>query len=229
MKKHIFFDLDRTLWDFEKNSHETLLELINRFKLSDYGVANAEDFICKYKIHNDILWSLYREEKITKVELRTKRFRLALEEYQIFDTKLAESFGNAYVEESPLKTKLFPFAKEVIEYLYDKYQLHIITNGFQEVQHIKLEVSNISQYFQIIITSEQVGNKKPDPRIFNYALKQAKANNRESIMIGDDLEVDIIGAREFGMDQVYFNPHKDTHNQEVTHEISCLSQLKEIL
>ena len=229
MKKHIFFDLDRTLWDFEKNSHETLLELINRFKLSDYGVANAEDFICKYKIHNDILWSLYREEKITKVELRTKRFRLALEEYQIFDTKLAESFGNAYVEESPLKTKLFPFAKEVIEYLYDKYQLHIITNGFQEVQHIKLEVSNISQYFQIIITSEQVGNKKPDPRIFNYALKQAKANNRESIMIGDDLEVDIIGAREFGMDQVYFNPHKYTHNQEVTHEISCLSQLKEIL
>ncbi len=229
MKKHVFFDLDRTLWDFEKNSHDTLLELIIRFKLSDYGVNNPEDFIYKYKIHNDILWSLYREEKITKAELRTKRFRLALEEYKIFDTKLAENFGNAYVEESPLKTKLFPFAKEVIEYLYNKYQLHIITNGFQEVQHIKLEVSNISQYFQIIITSEQIGNKKPDPRIFNYALKKAKANKMQSIMIGDDLEVDIIGAREFGMDQVYFNPHKDTHTQEVTHEISCLSQLKEIL
>jgi len=226
---HIFFDLDRTLWDFDKNSQDTLTQLVKRFELKRRGVDSSEKFINKYKIHNERLWDLYRVDKITKEELRTKRFRLVLEEYGINDNQLAEDFGIAYVRESPLKTRLFPFAIEVLIYLHRKYKLHIITNGFKEVQHIKLEKSNLTPYFKTIITSEQVGVKKPNPQIFAYALNNTGAMAEESIMIGDDLEVDIIAAKIFGIEQVYFNPKKEKHQEQLTFEIHCLSQLMEIL
>ena len=141
MIKHIFFDLDRTLWDFEKNSHTTLLQLIKDFKLIEKGIDNPDNFIKKYKLHNEKLWELYREDKIKKEELRGKRFQLALAEYDIDDSELAEQFGLAYVQQSPLKTTLFPYTHEVLLYLKKKYSLHIITNGFEEVQHIKLASS----------------------------------------------------------------------------------------
>ena len=226
---HIFFDLDRTLWDFDKNSQDTLTQLVEGFDLISRGIDNPENFINKYKIHNERLWDLYRVDKITKEELRTKRFRLVLAEYGILDKQLAEDFGMAYVKESPLKTRLVPFTLEVIAYLHKKYKLHIITNGFQEVQQIKLEKTGLFQYFETIITSEQAGVNKPNPQIFEYALNNAGAKVEESIMIGDDLEVDIIGSKIFGMEQVYFNPKKEKHQEQLTFEIDCLSQLMEIL
>ena len=226
---HIFFDLDRTLWDFDKNSQDTLIQLVESFDLISRGIESPEKFINKYKIHNERLWDLYRVDKITKEELRTKRFRLVLEEYGINDNQLAEDFGMAYVRESPLKTRLFPFAIEALSYLYKNYKLHIITNGFQEVQYIKLEKSNLKPYFKTILTSEEVGVKKPNPLIFEYALNNTGAKVEESIMIGDDLEVDIIGAKILGMEQVYFNPKKEKHQEQLTFEIDCLSQLMEIL
>ena len=148
---------------------------------------------------------------------------------RINDFQLAEDFGLAYIEESPYKTELFPFSHEILNYLKEQYTLHIITNGFQEVQHIKLEKSNLSHYFETIITSEQVGIKKPNPQIFEYALNNTGAKAEESIMNGDDLEVDIIGAKILGMEQVYFNPKKEKHQEQLTFEIDCLSQLMEIL
>ena len=226
---HIFFDLDRTLWDFDKNSHDTLIQLVESFDLISRGIDSPEKFINKYKIHNERLWDLYRVDKISKEELRTKRFRLVLEEYGITDNQLAEDFGMAYVKESPLKTRLVPFTLEVIAYLHKKYKLHIITNGFQEVQQIKLEKTGLFQYFETIITSEQAGVNKPNPQIFEYALNNAGAKVEESIMIGDDLEVDIIPAKLFGMKQVYFNPIKEKHQEQLTFEIDCLSQLMKIL
>ena len=227
--KHIFFDLDRTLWDFEKNSKDTLMQLVKDFNLIIRGVDNADNFIDKYKIHNEKLWALYRKDEITKEELRSKRFSLVLEEYDINDSQLAEDFGMAYVTYSPLKTKLFPFTIETLAYLYKKYRLHIITNGFQEVQNVKLVKSGLLQYFKTITTSEQVGFKKPDSQIFKYALNIAGANINESIMIGDDLDVDIIGAKIFGMKHVYFNPNKEQHQEQLTFEIDCLSRLMDLL
>ena len=167
--KHIFFDLDNTLWDFEKNSNITLTYLVGKFDLISKGIDNATSFIQKYRVHNDRLWSLYREDKISKNELRTERFRLTLQEYKIDNQELADNIGLAYIQQSPLKTILFPFAIEVLEYLYQNYTLHIITNGFEEVQHIKINSSGLKSYFNNIITSEQVGVKKPDARIFRYA------------------------------------------------------------
>ena len=229
MIKHIFFDLDRTLWDFEKNSQTTLLQLIKDFKLIEKGIDTADNFIKKYKIHNEELWELYREDKIKKEELRGKRFQLTLAEYDIDDSELAEQFGLAYIKESPLKTTLFPYTHEVLLYLKKKYSLHIITNGFEEVQHIKLASSDLAQYFDVIVTSEQVGVKKPNAKIFEFALEQAKAKPDESIMIGDDFPVDVLGAEQIGMQGVYFNPNKLAHKHSVVHEIFCLSELMALL
>ena len=148
--KHIFFDLDRTLWDFEKNAFETLAELFQLHALQSRGVSSLEDFINCYKKHNESLWALYREGKVTKEILRSKRFRLALDEFGIQDDYLAKKLGDQYIQQCPLKTNMFPFTHEVLSYLQEKYHLHIITNGFEEVQHVKLEQSKLSHYFEQI-------------------------------------------------------------------------------
>ena len=227
--KHIFFDLDRTLWDFEKNSHTTLLELIFQFDLTEKGIDTPESFIKKYKIHNAKLWDLYREDKINKEELRSKRFLMTLSEYGIDDKDLAEQFGLVYIKQSPLKTNLFPFSHEVLSYLKTKYTLHIITNGFEEVQYIKLAAADLKKYFDVVVTSEKAGVKKPNAQIFEFALEQANANAEQSIMIGDDLVVDVLGAKKVGMQGIYFNPNKMEHKEEVVHEIFCLSELMTLL
>ena len=139
MIKHIFFDLDRTLWDFETNSHECLLELCNTYNLKEKGIKNYEEFIENYKIHNEKLWELYRVDKISQKDLRRERFQRALADYNIKDSLLAEKIGEDYVSQCPKKDKLFPYTVEVLDYLFDKYQLHIITNGFHNTQHVKLK------------------------------------------------------------------------------------------
>ncbi|MBT3612183.1 MAG: noncanonical pyrimidine nucleotidase, YjjG family [Flavobacteriales bacterium] len=227
MIKDIFFDLDRTLWDFEASSHETLLELCISHNLSDKGIADYEAFIKNYKIHNDKLWELYRVDKISQKDLRRERFQRTLADYNIEDVTLAEKIGEDYVATCPKKNKLFPHTIEVLNYLSVKYKLHIITNGFHEVQHIKLKHAGLSSYFDKIITSEQVGVKKPNPKIFKYALQQANAE--ECIMIGDDLEVDVLGAEQMGIQGIFFNPNKTKHNTDIVHEIFCLSELKALL
>ena len=228
MKKHIFFDLDRTLWDFETNSHETLLEICDKYNLNELGVADYLEFIKRYKVINEQLWGMYRVDKITQTDLRRERFQQTLASYNIFDSKLSEKIGEDYIEICPRKTKLYPFTFEVLDYLEVKYQLHIITNGFHKTQHIKLDYSNLGSYFNQIITSEQVGVKKPDPRIFEFALHKAKASVEESVYVGDDLEVDILGCQNYGIDGLFFNPKKIKHSETLKYEIECLSDIMEI-
>ena len=161
--------------------------------------------------------------------MRSSRFKLTLQDFGIDDDRLANELGDQYIQKCPLKTHVFPFTFEVLDYLKVKYHLHIITNGFEEVQYVKLKQSKLLHYFEQIVTSEQVGVKKPNPEIFRYALVSAFCNPDESIMIGDDLPVDILGAKAIGMHQVYFNPEKIAHQETIDFEISCLSQLQEIL
>ncbi len=228
MIKDIFFDLDRTLWDFEKNSNQTLLDIIKKFHLLKIGVDCPKEFIRKYRVHNERLWKLYRENIITKEELRNERFLITLKDYFINDPILATKMGDEYIKKSPLKRNLFPYTIDTLVYLNKKYNLHIITNGFDEVQHIKLDYSDLKQYFNCIITSEKIGIKKPNPEIFVYALEKAKTNSKESVMIGDDLEADILGASKVGIRGVYFNPNNFKHSTQIWREINCLSQLQEL-
>lgn len=226
--EHIFFDLDRTLWHFDENSKNVLKAIYSDFKLeTNIGCVNT--FIDKYQEINEQLWALYRDNELTKEELRWKRFSETLNHFKIDDDNIGSEMGDYYIYHSPRQTELFPYTQEVLVYLSEKYNLHIITNGFEEVQEIKLKESGIAHHFDQLIMSEQVGVKKPHPYIFKKALSLSGASVDDSIMIGDDLYADIYGAQRMGMDHIYFNPNKMIHNKSVQKEISCLSELKYLL
>ncbi|MBT7896109.1 MAG: noncanonical pyrimidine nucleotidase, YjjG family [Flavobacteriales bacterium] len=225
----IFLDLDRTLWDFDLNARKTLIDIFEKYSLYARGISSVDNFIEAYTIHNERLWLLYRENKISKELLRSERFNLTFLDFKIIDNELALEVGEEYINKCPLQTSLFPHTMEILNYLNNKYNLHIITNGFEEVQHIKLRASNLTSFFNNVITSEMVKVKKPNPVIFQYALDQANVIASNSIMIGDDLPVDILGAKAIGISQIYFNPKKEPHNEEIDYEIACLSEIKNIL
>ena len=227
--KHIFFDLDRTLWDFDASSNEAFHDIYEKFGLKNKGVDSVSSFKDYYKHHNEILWGQYREGQLSKEVLRGLRFRLTLKEFGVDDEELAQQIGMHYVKISPLLVHLFPNAFQILDYLHPKYQLHIITNGFSEVQYTKLETSGLGKYFIKVITSEEAGVKKPDPKIFELALNKAKANLDASIMIGDDPEVDIIGAKNIGMDQVLFDPQGELVQNGASYYINDLLELKKFL
>ena len=208
MIKHIFFDLDRTLWDFEKNSQHALKLLFSKYQLNKY-VNQFYDFFYTYKRINADLWVKYGKGKISKEELRAVRFEKTLEKFNCFDKELAEQLSNDYIETSPNLKKLFPHTHNVLENLKSEgYNLHIITNGFREVQIKKLTNCELIHYFDIIVSSEDIGFNKPDSRIFNHALNLAEAKAAESLMVGDDLNVDVNGAANVGMHAFLFDPEK---------------------
>lgn len=226
--EHVFFDLDRTLWHFDENSKKVLNDIYTNFNLSG-GIPSVNEFIIKYEEINESLWSLYREDKILKEDLRWKRFDDTLIYFNIWNKEVANEIADYYVYHSPRQTLLFPETKNVLDYLYEKYKLHIITNGFNEVQHIKLKESGLSKYFDVIVLSEKVGVKKPHPYIFKKAFSESGANANNSIMIGDDLYADIYGAERVKMDAIYFNFNKLEHDKQIRKEINCLTELYEIL
>ncbi len=225
--KHLFFDLDKTIWDFETNSKETLKDIFQINDLQRFA-KSFENFQARYFFHNEALWDLYRKGKIEKENLKSKRFYLTNLEFGCDDQMLAEKLAHEYLEILPTKQLLFPSVHETLAYLQSKYRLHIITNGFNEVQYKKLDNCDLSKYFDKIITSEDAGALKPNPDIFRYALKQTGAHNPDSVMIGDDLKVDILGAKSLGIDQVFFNPEKVSHVEEITFEISEFEQLRKL-
>ncbi|MCF8371959.1 MAG: YjjG family noncanonical pyrimidine nucleotidase [Bacteroidales bacterium] len=226
--KHIYFDLDRTLWDFESNSEDTFHDILEKYELMP-KIGSFKRFFKAYRKYNDHLWRKYREKQIEKHILSWKRFYLTLLEFGINDIELSKKIGHDYLEISKTKKKLFPFTHEILAYLHEKYSLHIITNGFEEVQFSKLDNCDLRKYFTEIITSEKVGVQKPKPEIFEFALLSANAQREESIMIGDDVEVDIKGAMNQGIDQVHFNFINRPASTKATYEITSLIDLKEIL
>ena len=223
--KHIFFDLDHTIWDFDKNAEEALHELYKIYKLNEIGLNSVELFIETYTRNNHSLWAQYHVGKITKDYLREARFRTTFLELGVHPDVIPIGFEDAYVKLCPTKTNLFPGTHEVLTYLKSKYVLHLISNGFQESTEIKIAGSNISRYFDQIIISEVVGVNKPDKAIFEHALAEARAVKQESIMIGDSLEADIRGALNFGMDAIYFNPLNAPKPDDVPEQINSLKEL----
>ncbi len=227
--KHIFFDLDRTLWDFDAAAEVAFERIYEKYQLKSLGIPSAHDFHEVYHPLNEQLWVLYRANKITKDDLNRTRFVLPLEHYGIHDTTLADHLSEDYVYWSPRIVRLVPGTLELLDYLKPKYHLHLITNGFQEVQHTKLSGSGMEPYFETLTVSEEVGVKKPDPEIFYHALAKAHAKPSESLMIGDEMAVDIDGARAVGMDTVLFNPKNETIEGERTFEVRNLNEIREIL
>ncbi len=227
---YIFFDLDHTLWDFEKNSIATLRDLYFETALESKGVSSFDDFNQVYHEINDKLWDRFRKGFISRQDLRWKRMWQTLVHYRINDEALAKVMSERYLEILPTKTEVFPYAIEILDYCIEKkLELHLITNGFEETQNQKLRNSGLDKYFITMITSEQAMSMKPHKEIFEYAFHKTGAQPENSIMIGDALDVDILGAHNVGMHSVFFNPGKLQHENSPTFEINCLSELKGIL
>ena len=228
--RHLFFDLDHTLWDFEANSRLTLEELYTNLQLQDRGVHDFDLFHKNYLVHNEKLWARYRNGFIKVDELRWKRMWLTLLDFKIGDETLARTMAGQFLDLLPTRKLLFPYTMEILDYLKDKnYKLHLITNGFEKTQHSKLEYSGLSKYFIEVITSEGSNSLKPHKEIFDYALEKANASKVESIMIGDSIEVDIQGARNAGIDQIYVNHLNVEPEVKPTYMVYSLKEIEQIL
>lgn len=227
--KHLFFDLDHTLWDFDTNSQVVLREIFTEFRLAKYGIPSYEVFHAAYLQINSQYWARYHHGLLTKDQLRIGRFVEALRRFKVFDIPLATRISVCYTERSPFQTALFPDAIEILDYLSTRYEMHIITNGFEEIQGIKIKQSRLEQYFKHIFISEKIGHQKPEKEIFIYAMEATGASAGESLMIGDNMQTDIAGARSVGMDQVFFNPHQVKTRDKATYEITELKELKNML
>lgn len=222
---HIFFDLDRTLWDFETNSKAALIQIFEELKLADY-IPTFDSFYNEYRVVNADYWDKYAQGIISKADLRSGRFAKTLEKFSIKNDQLSHKLGERYVEVSPYQTNLFPETKEtLIELKNNNHQLHIITNGFKEVQFIKLENSGILNYFDDILCSEEVGVNKPDPLVFKKALERTKAKSIESMMIGDDFNADVLGAEKCGIRGVLFDPHNNHAQRSEVERIQSLNEI----
>jgi putative hydrolase of the HAD superfamily len=228
--KHLFFDLDHTLWDFDANCRATLEQLHIDLDLVNKGIHDFDLFYKNYLGHNEKLWGRYRNGYIKQEELRIKRMWLTLLDFKIADEDLARQLSELFLQLLPTRTILFPDTIEILEYLEKKgYQLHIITNGFEKTQHNKLNTSGLEGYFKEVITSEGSNSLKPQKEIFDFAMEKAGTTAAESLMIGDALDVDILGAMNAGMDQVHVNYNDLPQDLEPTYTIRALRELREIL
>ena len=223
--EHVFFDLDHTLWDFDVNSE---LAFATIFKKEHPTIVIA-DFIEKYAPINQACWKLYQYDKITHAELRYNRLKQTFDAlaYLVTDVQI-ERIAQDYIELLPENNRLFDGTIEVLDYLEKKYKLHIITNGFADVQYKKINNSNIASFFQTITNSEMAGVKKPNPIIFEYALNLAQAKKENSIMIGDCLEADVQGALNAGLQAIFFNDKKIKVNKNIK-QVTHLLELKKYL
>ena len=227
--RHLFFDLDHTLWDFEANSLETLTELYTELELEKWGVPSFQKFHAAYLPINSQYWARYHHKLMSKEELRVGRFMETLRHFKVDDLGLATKLAHLYTGRSPFKTALMPDTIETLDYLAQRYQMHLITNGFSEVQDVKVKESKLNVYFRHIFVSERVGHQKPEQGIFLHAMEVTGADVKESLMIGDNMQTDIMGAKSVGMDQVFFNPNSKKTRDKATYEIANLSELKNFL
>ena len=227
--RHLFFDLDHTLWDFEANAKETLSDLNILYNLAQKGVYNFDSFFNQYSYHNNKLWDRYTKGFIKQEELRWKRMWLALLDFKIADEALAKQMSGDFLKLLPTKKNLFPYTTEILTYLRNKnYVLHLITNGFDVVQHSKLASSNLKHFFTEVITSENSNSLKPNKEIFEFAMNRCNTTSEECIMIGDNLDADIAGAMNVGLDTVFVNHLCIDAHIEPTYTIHHLQELEEI-
>jgi YjjG family noncanonical pyrimidine nucleotidase len=228
--KHLFFDLDHTLWDFEKNSSESLEDIFHQLCLPDHGVYSMELFITSFIRINTQLWDEFDKGKIHHSYIRENRFLMVFDELGIKCPDNHLEIGELYLNTLPNKKHLLDGALEALDYVKGSgYKMHIVTNGFTEIQARKIVSSGISHYFENVVTFENANAKKPDPGIFAYAVQQANASPSDCIMIGDNWVADILGASHFGLDTIYYNPAGLKFNQEPTFDIRNLEELKLIL
>ncbi|MFN8153601.1 MAG: YjjG family noncanonical pyrimidine nucleotidase [Bacteroidia bacterium] len=230
MKKytHIYFDLDHTLWDTDRNAEESLRELYTELNLESRGIPDFDTFHQQYKGHNEKLWGLYAENKVGKSAVRLHRFLHALQDFGVNDAATAQTLADEFIARTPRKQHLIEGARETLQSLQGKFKLNIITNGFPEAQYTKLKESGLMDFFDHVFISEEVGVHKPDPKIFHHAMKVSGAQDAAScVMVGDTFQTDIFGALNAGMKPVHYTPDQTVHHGEpviTVHQLTDLLQ-----
>jgi putative hydrolase of the HAD superfamily len=227
--KHLFFDLDNTLWDLDINARISLEEVFAKHNLAQY-FDHFDHFFDLYTIRNNELWELYPKGLVTRKQLNLGRFLYPLEQVGHNDEELANKLSDDFLAICPTKTNLLPHTIEILNYLKPNYNIHIISNGFSKMQYAKIKACGLSDYIINMYSSEAIGYHKPDKRIFEYAIKSSNALKKQSIMIGDNFQADIVGAKNFGLDQIYLSSDKSVILPfEPTYRISSLAEIKTIL
>ena len=227
--KNLFFDLDDTLWAFSYNARDTFEEMYRKYEYDRY-FRSFQHFYELYERRNVELWAEYADGKVTKDELNRQRFLYPLEAVGEGDAALAKAFSEDFFAVIPTKSRLMPHAREVLEYLAPKYNLYILSNGFQELQCHKMRSAGIDRYFKKIVLSDDIGVLKPWPEIFHFAMSATQSELRESLMVGDSWENDIAGARGVGMHQVYYNvTGRSEFPFKPTYQITDLKELLQLL
>ncbi|UHG91651.1 YjjG family noncanonical pyrimidine nucleotidase [Spirosoma oryzicola] len=230
MYKHLFFDLDHTLWDFDRNSAESITELFETFRLVDLGIPSAEEFSRHFVTINRQLWADYDKNLIEHSYIRQHRFPLVFQALGVDESAVHADLNTEYLRILPRKPHLLESAREVLDYLKEKgYVMHIITNGFAEIQAIKMDSAEIAHYFTHVVTSENANAKKPNPLVFQYAMEISGTNAQESLMIGDNYEADIMGAKGVNLDTVFYNPQGLLVDDQPTYDIRHWKELIAIL
>ncbi len=227
-KKHIIFDLDDTLWDFQQNSHDTLINLFEVYRIGDQGIEIAS-FIEIFREINNALWDQFDKGLLTREVIRKERFPKMFEKLGLHLNGVPMQMQDSFMSTCSAKPKLVKGVKEVLERFSSKYKFHILSNGFDEIQFIKIKASGLEPYFDKIVTSGRAGFRKPEPEIFDFALNEIGADKEECIMIGDNPLSDIEGAYHYGIDQVYYNVHKKECKITPTHTIDDMHELLQIL
>lgn len=210
MYKSIFIDLDDTVWAFSENARDTFHDMYEKYHFERFFYSFSH-FYTLYSQKNEELWREYGAGKITKDELNEQRFSYPLLQVGVSDKELVKSYSDNFFNEIVYKKKLMPYAKEMLEYLADKYNLYILSNGFRELQEQKMRSGGVERFFKKVILSEDIGVHKPYLEIFNFALSATQSEARYSVMIGDNWENDVVGAKRVGMGNVYYNIKKATH------------------
>ncbi|NJL75909.1 MAG: noncanonical pyrimidine nucleotidase, YjjG family [Saprospiraceae bacterium] len=228
--QHLFFDLDHTLWDFESNAKTCIEELYSAFDFAQLGVGEVSDFYAQFTIANRHYWALLESKVIPAEEVRRKRFQAAFAGLGIsIEETLGITINDAFLELLPQKSQLIDGALTILEYLQPHYQLHIISNGWYEVQIKKMKSAAIEHFFESITTNETANARKPDSAIFEHALRVSAASLQHSLMIGDSYEADIKGAMNVQLDAVFYNPEQQNIPEKPTFEVAHLMELKGFL
>ena len=227
--KHLFFDLDHTLWDFDRNSAESIAELFETFRLADVGIASAAEFSRHFIAVNRQLWADYDRNIITHGYIRQNRFPMVFRSLGVDESAIQVDLNAEYLHLLPRKPHLLESARTVLDYLKGRYTMHIITNGFADIQAVKMDSAEISHFFTHVVTNGVIDAKKPDPVIFQYALEISGADVAESLMIGDNYEADILGAKGVGMDTVFYNTAGAVVGDPPTYDIRHWNELMAIL
>lgn len=203
---HLFFDLDHTLWDYDTNARKVLSDLYVEFELDKMIRYSSEQFLKIYLKTNDGLWHDFNQGRIQKETIRNERFNLVLTNCGSTDLSRSIEMSEYFLHHCPRQKAVMPDALMTLDYLSKKYEMSIITNGFDDVQAIKLKACGLDRFFDHIFTSETIGIKKPSPEIFHHALEKVKADRSEALMIGDNPKTDILGARNAGITPLLYNP-----------------------